>query len=116
MAPATVTIASGATWQEVAADRQKHRDATIALIEPAIPEITNIPLNTVPLAKQVLTPEEVKITESTVEELAPLLASGKLSAVTVTKAFLRRAALAQKAVCPSSDFPHLRLPVHQLMR
>lgn len=107
MAPVTVTIASGATWQDVAADRQAYRDSTIALIEPTIPEVTDLPLNTIPLAKQVLTQEEIKITESTVEELAPLLATGELSAVTVTKAFLRRAALAQAAVYLPS-FPPLR--------
>jgi amidase len=105
MAPATVTIASGATWQEVALDRQAYRDATIALVEPAIPDLNDLPLNTLPIAEQVLTPEEIKITESTVEDLATSLAKGELSAVTVTKAFLRRAALAQKAVC---------LPIHPI--
>jgi amidase len=100
----TVTIASGATWQEVAADRQAHRDATIALIEPTIPNIANIPLNTLPIAKQVLTAEEIKITESTVEGLAEAVAKSEFSAVTVTKAFLRRAALAQKAVCLTLSF------------
>jgi len=106
---ATVTIASGATWQEVAADRQKHRDATLAAIEPALPDIPSPPpLNTVSIAKEVLTAEEIKITESKVEELAPQLAKGELSAVTVVKAFLRRAALAQKLVigtgCPPLSF------------
>jgi hypothetical protein len=102
MAQATVTTASGATWQEVAADRQAHRDATIALIEPSLQEINDIPLNTFPIAKQVLTPEELRITESTVEELVARLAEGQLSALSVTKAFLRRAALAQKVVGPPS--------------
>ncbi|KAG0645545.1 amidase [Hyphodiscus hymeniophilus] len=97
MARAAVTIASGATWQEVAADRQAYRDSTIALVEPPLSEISDIPLNTIPLAKQVLTAEEINITESTVEDLAATIAKGELSAVTVTKAFLRRAALAQKA-------------------
>ncbi len=96
---ATVTIASGATWQEVATDRQKHRDATIEAIEPKLPEIKEIPLNTIPLAKQILTPEEIKITETLVEDLIPQLAHGQISSLTVVKAFLRRAALAQKAVC-----------------
>lgn len=95
---ATVTIASGATWQEVAADRQKHRDATIAAIEPNFPQIKDIPLNTIPSAKQVLTPEEIEITESLVEELVVKLAKGSVSATEVIKAFLRRAALAQQAV------------------
>jgi amidase len=99
---ATVTIASGASWEEVAADRQKHRAATIAAIEPALPEIKDVSLNTISVAKQVLTAEEIKITESLVEDLVPQLAKGELSSVAVTKAFLRRAALAQQVVWLSS--------------
>lgn len=95
---ATVTISSGATWQEVAADRQKHRDATISIIEPPLPDIEEVPQNTISLAKQVLTAEEVKITETTVEDLVGHLAKGEVSCVAVTKAFLRRAGLAQKVV------------------
>lgn len=82
----------------MAADRQAYRDATIAAIEPALPMITDIPLNTISLAKQILTVDEIQITESTVEDLVPKLASGALSAVMVLKAFLRRAVLAQQAV------------------
>ena len=78
---ATVTIASGATWQEIAADRQKHRDATISAIEPAVPDIKDIPLNTVGIAKRVLTADEIKITESLVEDLAAQLAKGDIVAV-----------------------------------
>jgi amidase len=100
---ARVTIASGATWQEVAADRQRHRDATISVIEPRIPDITDLPLNTISLAKQILTPEEIKITETLVENLALNLINGEVSSVTVVKAFLRRAALAQKAVRMHSE-------------
>jgi amidase len=96
---ATVTISSGATWQEVAADRQKHRDATISALEPPLPVINNVPLNTISLAKQVLSADEIKITETKVEDLVVQLANGEISCVTVTKAFLRRAGLAQKAVC-----------------
>ena len=92
-----MTIASGSTWQEVAADRQAYRDASIARIEH-FPEIAPIPLNTIPLAKEILTEAEIKITESTVEELIPKLATGELKAADVIKAFLRRAGLAQKAV------------------
>jgi hypothetical protein len=101
---ATVTISSGATWQEVALDRQKHRDATLSLLDPPLPSIETIPLNTTPLAKQILTIEEIKITETLVEDLLRQLARGELSSFTVTKAFLRRAGLAQKAVCPSLKF------------
>jgi amidase len=98
MSAATVTIASGATWQEVAADRQAYRAATLAAIKPALPDLASIPLSTIPLAKEFLTAAEIKITETTVEELVPQLAVGKLSAVEVANAFLRRAGLAQKAV------------------
>jgi amidase len=99
MPAAAVTIASGATWEEVAADRQAYRDASIASIEPLIPDIPDRPSNTIPLAKKVLTAEEIEITESTVEQLVPKLANGSLSSVDVANAFLRRAGLAQKAVC-----------------
>lgn len=95
---ATVTIASGATWQDVAAERRKYRDSTLAAIEPPLPDVSSPALNTVPVAKDCLTEEEIKITESRVEELAPLLVKGELSAITVVKAFLRRAALAQRLV------------------
>lgn len=95
---ATVTIASGATWQEVAADRQGHRDATIAAIEPPVPDIKDVPQCTIALAKEYLTAEEIKLTETPVEQLVPLLAKGELSSTALVKAFLRRAALAQKAV------------------
>jgi amidase len=95
---ATVTISSGATWQEVAADRQKHRDATLSLLDPPLHTIDNLPLYTIPLASKYLTAEELKITETLPENLVSQLAKGKLTSVAVTKAFLRRAVLAQLAV------------------
>ena len=96
---ASVTTASGATWKQVAADRQRHRDATIAAVSPPIPEVKDIPLNTTSIAKQVLTSEEIRITENLVENLVQDLATGAITSTIVTKAFLRRAALAQQAVC-----------------
>jgi len=96
-----ITTASGATWQEIAADRQKHRDATIASIQPPIPDVpTELPLNVSAIPRQLLTPEEIKITETTVEELVALLAGRKLTTTEVTKAYLRKAGLAQKLVPP----------------
>ncbi len=102
MSPATVTTASGATWQEVAADRQKHRDATIAAIQPPIPDVpAELPLNVTTIPKQLLTAEEVTITETPVEELVALLVGQKWTATEVIKAYLRRAGLAQKLVTRS---------------
>jgi amidase len=40
-------------------------------------------LNTIPIAKKILTAEEIQITESTVEELIPKLATGELCAAPV---------------------------------
>ncbi|KAI0173267.1 amidase [Hypoxylon sp. FL1284] len=98
MAPATVTIANGATWQDVAADRQRHRDATIAEVRPPVPELRpeDVPLNTTELPKQLLAEEEIKITGTDVEVLAQKIAAGEWSSTAVANAFLRRAGLAQK--------------------
>ncbi|KAH8816557.1 amidase signature domain-containing protein [Xylogone sp. PMI_703] len=95
---ATVTTVSGATWQEVAKDRQRHRDETIAAVEPAIPDITTIPQNTISVARDILTAREIQITETTVEDLTGKLSTGELTALEVTQAYLRRAGLAQKLV------------------
>ncbi|KAI2773959.1 amidase [Daldinia loculata] len=98
MAPATVTIANGATWQDVAADRQRHRDATIAEVSPPVPEVRQeeIPLNTTGIPKKLLTEQEIEITNTDVENLAKRITSGEWSSVAVINAFLRRAGLAQK--------------------
>ncbi|KAI0012464.1 amidase [Xylariaceae sp. FL0662B] len=95
---ATVTISHGAKWEDVAADRQRHRDATITELDPPLPDLHSdkIPLNTTGIPKTILTDREIQITNSNVEDLIPKIASGEWSATTVIKAFLRRAGLAQK--------------------
>jgi amidase len=99
MAQALVTIESGATWEEVAADRQKHRDASIAAVQPPVPDPPiDLPLDVSDIARQLLSYEEVKITEMPPEEILSLLASKSISATEVITAFLRRAGLAQKLV------------------
>jgi amidase len=92
------TIDDGATWQEVAADRQRHRDATIASLSPPLPELLwdDLPQKVTGLPETILTDEERVITDCNVEDLVPKLRSGEWSTTTVTKAFLRRAGLAQK--------------------
>lgn len=91
-------VASNKPWQEVAASLQAHRDATIAAVQPPLPPLpSEMPRNTMPLAAQFLTPEEISVTETSPEGLLSQLAAGKLSSTAVTSAFLRRAALAQAA-------------------
>ncbi|KAI1299531.1 amidase signature domain-containing protein [Xylaria venustula] len=112
MSKATVTIASGATWEEVAADRQKYRDNTISSLTPPPPklETNDIPLDTTGLPKTLLAPPDIEITESNVEDLTSKLASGHWSAKTVIKAFLQRAALAQQLTnCVTELLPEYAL-------
>ncbi|TRX88859.1 hypothetical protein FHL15_010202 [Xylaria flabelliformis] len=97
MPRAKVTIASGASWQDVAADRQRHRDATIASLNPPLRDLpADIPLDTTRVPESMLTAEELEITSQNVEDLIPKLASGHWSAETVIQAFMRRAGLAQR--------------------
>ena len=86
-------------WQEVATTAQDHRDASIAQVEPAVPDVpAKLPLDVTTLPKQFLSEAEVDITETSAENLVASLAAGRISSVDVTKAFLRRAGLAQKLV------------------
>ncbi|KAJ3552694.1 hypothetical protein NPX13_g11054 [Xylaria arbuscula] len=96
---ASITTAAGASWEEVAADRQRHRDDSLSSYKPSslldLPATDKIPLNTTSIPQSVLSPEDLEITEKNVEDLIPQLASGQWSAKTVVQAFMRRAALAQ---------------------
>ena len=87
-------------WQEVAKKAQEHRDASIKLVRPAVPDApSELPLNVTEVPKSLLTTEEVTVTEKPPEDLVKSLSCGKLTSTTVTNAFLRRASLAQKLVC-----------------
>ncbi|KAI0022508.1 amidase [Xylariomycetidae sp. FL0641] len=94
---ATVTTASGASWQSVAGDRQRHRAATLAAIQPPPPPPLPSPLprDVTSVPATALTPAELAITSAAPEALAARLASAHWTAVEVARAFLRRAALAQ---------------------
>ncbi|KAK8867470.1 acetamidase [Apiospora arundinis] len=81
------TISGGATWQEVAADRRRHRDASIAKVLPNVALPHRVPHISI---------DELTITNTEVVGLVASLASGVWSATTVTMAFLRRAGLAQR--------------------
>jgi amidase len=99
MAPASVTTAFGATWQEVAANIQAYRDESIAGVQPPIPDVpVSLPRNVTGIPKQLLSPREVSLTECPPEKLVASLANSQVSCTEVTNAFLRRAGLAQKLV------------------
>ena len=100
MSVPTITTANGASWQEIAADRQRHRDASISQFLPSPPPtlLTDpLPLNTTGIPRSILSDEELAITDTNVEDLVAKLASGQWSATTVVKAFMARAAIAQVA-------------------
>jgi len=94
------------TWQEIAQEAQDHRDRSLAEVQPPLPEIKaeDLPLNVTSIPALYLSPSEIEISETSPEKLVELLATGELSCVEVTNAFLRRAGLAQKLVT-SIPFP-----------
>lgn len=83
-------------WQTISQNAQNHRDDTISQVEPPIPAIDPLPLDSTIIPNALLTHEELSITETDPVDLLSKLSSQGLTATEVTKAFLRRAALAQK--------------------
>lgn len=88
------------TWQEKAAWVQEQRNASLAKVEPKLQGIPkDLPLNSRGLPKLALSPKEIEITENySVTQLLTILRERKISVEEVTRAFLRRAAVAQAAV------------------
>jgi len=97
--PRTTKAKPKRPWQDVVQEAQNYRDASLARVQPSIPETpAQLPRNVTGIPRVALEPDEVRITELPTDVLLNLLASGKVTATTVTKAFLRRAGLAQKLV------------------
>lgn len=87
-------------WQEICADVQAYRDATIEAVFPALSSLiaSDLPLNVTEIPADVLTLEELRVTSLSPEELVHQLSSGELTCIEATNAFLRRAAVAQHLV------------------
>jgi hypothetical protein len=101
-------------WQDVAKEAQDHRDVSLAKVKPGSPKAFQniqfsgaLPKNSTIIPEKYLHLNDYRITEMFPEDLLEALASGKLSAVDATTAFLRRAVLAQKPV----NIIRLRNPV-----
>jgi hypothetical protein len=90
------------SWEDKAAWARAKRTASLAKVKPkltGIPEPDALPQNSRDLPKDVLTPREVELTESYgIKDLLALLRERKVTVEEVTRAFLRRAALAHAAV------------------
>ncbi|KAJ5635176.1 amidase [Penicillium longicatenatum] len=87
------------SWETKAAIPRAIRDASLAKVTPPLTELPeSLPQSSRGLPKQLLTPREFDLTENyTVTELLAKLHSRELSSEELTRAFLRRAAIAQKA-------------------
>ncbi|KAF2128547.1 amidase [Dothidotthia symphoricarpi CBS 119687] len=99
------------SWEEIAREAQDHRDSTIALLSPRVPKIpANPPKNVTSIPEQALNKQIVTITSLLPGELLSSLASGQLTAVQVTNAYLQRAAVAQQlSNCITELLPNLAL-------
>lgn len=86
------------TWEHRAADKRARLDKAI----PAEWKIQSPPTSDsyfdYPEKSGILSPQELEITKSSATELVPKLARGELKSVDVTRAFCKRAALAQQLV------------------
>ncbi|KAF3909248.1 Acetamidase [Dactylellina cionopaga] len=106
------------SWQTIAAERQAHREGSIdalsKLPDPiAIPNFgdpSDLPLNVYKICASQLSPKETEITTVGPAKLVELLANRTYTAVEVTRAFLKRAAIAQKLTnCTTELLPALAL-------
>lgn len=86
-------------WKKTASKVQDERDQRLQKIEPPLPDLPSyLPKNVVAVPQQLLSPREVEITESSPEHLLSHLTAGEWTSEDVTRAFLRRAKLAQQLV------------------
>lgn len=97
-------------WQEIAADAQLYRDDSIKHHSiqppvPALPSSDKLPKSVFALLKDHLGENERAVTEMVPEELLAKLAAGRVTAVDVSMAFLRRAGIVQGLVCAMFCFP-----------
>ncbi len=75
------------------------RDSSLSQIQPPLDVLPrHLPSNVTAIPNDILTPDEIRITSYDTIELLDLIAKKEHSCLSVTKAFLRRAALAQKLV------------------
>ena len=100
----SVEVLKMASWKEIARNAQTHRDTTVEAVDPPLPGLpSNLSHNVIDVPRQILSQQEIQITETPVLTLVEQLATKNLTATTVTNAFLRRAAVAQKLVHTCSN-------------
>ena len=88
------------SWEEKAQVARDYRDAGLAKVEPPLAKLPDpLPENSMDLPKQFLTQREYALTQDyDAIALLGMLRSKTVTSEELTRAFLRRAALAQQAV------------------
>ncbi|KAL9083098.1 MAG: hypothetical protein Q9159_005972 [Coniocarpon cinnabarinum] len=112
--PPSVLI--GRHWSGVAQDAQQYRDKTLSLVYPELSADSGqaLPINVRDLPSSKLSNDELHVTETTPEDLVIALNKGALTSADVTRAFLRRAAVAQTLVKLDEYLAHNGKPVGPL--
>ncbi|KAH7160475.1 amidase signature domain-containing protein [Dactylonectria estremocensis] len=95
----TVAVQDLQHWEDKVRWARDKRDASLAKVEPKLEGIPEtLPLSSQDLPRAILTAWEIEITETySITELLSLLRERIISVEEITRAFLRRAALAQAA-------------------
>ncbi|GAA6007544.1 uncharacterized protein JCM10292_003921 [Rhodotorula paludigena] len=83
-------------WEDVAANNKQRLDAAVEATSFATPDVSAKQLNVKDAGKELLTAEEIAITESSVGELLSKLRSAEWSSEAVMRAFVHRAVIAHK--------------------
>ncbi|EER37032.1 acetamidase [Histoplasma capsulatum H143] len=88
------------SWEEKARTVRDYRDATLARVDPPLVPLPDpLPLSSIDLAKQLLTAREHDLTQNyDAIALLRMLRAREITSEELTRAFLRRAAVAQYAV------------------
>jgi amidase len=87
-------------WQEIAQEQQALRDAKIPKewLLKDLPAASVADVMRVPYESRIMTETELALTEKDATELLGLMAAGKLKSEDLTRAFCKRAAIAQQLV------------------
>ncbi|KAI4214277.1 MAG: hypothetical protein L6R36_009433, partial [Xanthoria steineri] len=83
-------------WHAIAQEAQEYRDASLAKVQPPVSiGINAAPNNVSETLRSSLSSQELAVTELPIKDLLQQIRTRNITAVAITNAFLRRAALAQ---------------------
>jgi amidase len=92
-------------WKTTVKQKQWQLELSIRDIHPVKPALgEDLPLNVTGIPKRVLSTSELQITETPAEKLVQYIAEKKFSSLEVTRAFLKRAAVASRLVNCVTEF------------